>query len=55
MSTVKVHNILQSIAEKILNRSCEKCKYYNGLCTLNQKDYEKCVSGILPSEFERSI
>lgn len=52
---MKIHDILQSIAEKILNRRCEYCKYNNGfICTLNQKEYEKCISGILPSGFERS-
>lgn len=47
--------ILQSIAEKILNRSCEKCKYNAGyFCTLKDEEYKKCISGILPSGFERS-
>ena len=52
---MSIHGILQSIAEKLLNRSCKNCKYNNGaVCTLNKKDYEKCISGILPSGFERS-
>lgn len=55
---MKILNVLQSIAEKILNRSCEKCKHYKDkgfVCDLNDFEYQKCVSGILPRGFERRL